>query len=198
MGINKTISEKFTEKPLIAYRRNPNLQQLIGGHRIENNKVVKRKSKIQGSCTPCNSKKGNKCCKQLKNTTTFKNRHTNREYQIFHRVNCKSKNVIYLLECRRCEDKAYVGKTEIPVNQRMNGHRSDARRTDKLAVDTHFLQPEHNFDRDARFTIIEMIIRKDLRGEPLTRLLEQREDFWILELATIEPKGFNIGLNTPN
>ena len=115
---------------------------------------------------------------------------------IYHRVNCKDRNVIYLLECTRCENKAYVGKAETQMNERMNGHRSDARKTYKLAVDTHFLQPGHYFDRDARFTIIEKITRKDLTGQKLTKLLEQREDFWMGKLGTIEPKGFNTALNT--
>ena len=60
LGINGEISKKFDTKPLIAYRRNPNLQQLIGGHRIENGRVVKRRLKFEGSCTPCRSRMGNK------------------------------------------------------------------------------------------------------------------------------------------
>ena len=134
----------------------------------------------------------------MKTTSTFRNRHSNKEYKIFHRVNCKDKNVVYLLECIKCDDKGYVGKSEMETNLRMNGHRSDARRTDKLAVDTHFLQPDHNFERDAKFTIIEKITKKDITGPNLTRLLEQREDFWMIKLGTISPKGFNTGLNFPN
>jgi len=198
LGINHEISRKFSKKPMIAYRRNPNLQQLLGGHKIENGKVVKPKQNFEGSCAPCRSKIGNKCCRQMKTTSTFRNRDTNRVYKIFHRVNCKDKNVIYQLECTKCKNKGYVGKSEVPMNLRMNGHRSDARRTDKLAVDTHFLLPGHNFDRDAKFTIIEKITKKDITGSNLTRLLEEREDFWMLKLGTIAPKGFNTGLNFPN
>ena len=155
LGINKDVSRKFNTKPLIAYRRNPNLQQLVGGHRIENGKVVKRKTLSKGSCSPCRSKEGNKCCKQMRTTTTFQNRHTNTVFKIFHRVNCKDKNIIYLLECIKCNNKGYVGKSEIAANLRMNGHRSDAKKQDKLAVDARFLQPGHDFQRDAKFTIIE-------------------------------------------
>ena len=62
----------------------------------------------------------------------------------------------------RCNDKGYVGKCETTTNVRMNGHRSDAKKPDKLAVDAHFLQPGHNFERDAKFTIIEKITKKDI------------------------------------
>ena len=195
LSINNKISKKFTEEPLIAYRRNPNLQQLLGGHKIENGKVVKRKSKTTGKCTPCRTNLGNKCCGQMKSTSTFKNRHNSKEYRIFHRVNCKDKRVIYLLECMKCDGKAYVGKSEPPMNLRMNGHRSDAKKKDKLAVDTHFLQPGHNFERDAKFTIIEKITKTDLSSVCLTNLLLRREDFWMATLGTIQPNGFNTGLN---
>ena len=196
LQINARITNKFVEKPRIAYRRNPNLRQLIGGHRIERNKVVKKTIKTLGICTPCRSQMGNKCCKQMKHTSTFRNRHTQKEYQIFHRVTCKSKNVIYLLECSLCDNKAYVGKSEIPMNERINGHRSDTRRN-KIAVDTHFLEPGHDFDKHAKFTIIEMITNTNLRGTQLTNLLKKREDFWMQKLHTIGNNGFNKGLNFP-
>ena len=198
LEINPRISKKFEEKPFIAYKRNPNLHQLIGGHRIEHGKVVKRTKKVQGKCTPCRSKQGNKCCKQMKSTMTFSNRHNNKTYKILHAVNCKDKNVIYLLECTKCDNKAYVGKSELPMNLRINGHRSDAKKTDKLAVDTHFLQPGHHFDRDAKFTIIEKITKTDLSGSELTSLLQRREDFWMLRLGTIAENGFNTALNFPS
>ena len=79
----------------------------------------------------------------------------------------------------------------------MNGHRSDAKKGDKLDVDTHFSQPGHNFDRDARFTIIEKIKKSNLQPEELTNLLLRREDFWMERLQTIQPNGFNKGLNFP-
>ena len=165
---------------------------------IENGKVSKRNKDTDGSCAPYRSKIGNKCCKQMKTTSTFQNPISGKKFKIFHRVNCKDKNIVYLLECAKCMNKGYVGKSEMPMNLRINGHRSDARKRDKLAVDTHFLQPDHNFDRDAMFTIIEKITKKDLKGSNLTRLLEQREDFWMLKLGTITPKGFNTGLNFPH
>ena len=83
------------------------------------------------------------------------------------------------------------------MNLRINGHRSDAKKIDKLAVDTHFSQAGHNFDRDAKFTIIEKIRKSNLQKEEMTNLLLRREDFWIKALQTIEPNGFNHGLNFP-
>ena len=83
------------------------------------------------------------------------------------------------------------------MHLRINGHRSDAKKNDKLSVDTHFLQPGLNFERDAKFTIIEKIKRTDLSGTHLTNLLLRREDFWMTKLGTIESERFNTGLNFP-
>ena len=196
LSINKDIAKKFTKEPLIAYRRNPNLRQLLGGNKIENGKVIRQKQNHTGKCSPCKPNRAYKCCRQMKSTSTFKNRLTGKVYQIYHRVNCKDRNIIYLLECIKCNHRAYVGKSEPQMNLRINGHRSDVDK-DKLAVDTHFAQPGHNFERDARFTIIEKIKKANLPQEELTNLLLRREDFWMKKLQTIEPNGFNQGLNFP-
>ena len=197
LSINKEISKKFRMEPLIAYRRNPNLRELLGGNRIENGQVVKRQRNNSGKCSPCKAILTYKCCRQIKATSTFKNRLTGKEYRIFHQVNCKDRNVIYLLECLKCDGKAYVGKTETPMNLRMNGHRSDSKKSQKLAVDIHFGQPGHSFDKDARFTIIEKVKKSNIQKDEVADLLLRREDFWIKQLQTIQPHGFNQGLNFP-
>ena len=83
------------------------------------------------------------------------------------------------------------------MNERINGHRSDAKKTDKLAVDTHFLLSGHNFDRDAKFTIIEKITKTELGKAEMTNLLQRREDFWMVKLKTLGTYGFNPRLNFP-
>ena len=37
--------------------------------------------------------------------------------------NCKSKNIIYLSECKLCVNKFYVGRTVQPLHKRLTGHR---------------------------------------------------------------------------
>ena len=49
----------------------------------------------------------------------------------------------------------HTGKTETFMNLRINGHRSDSKKSDRLAVDTHFGQPGHSFDRDFKLIVIE-------------------------------------------
>ena len=53
----------------------------------------------------------------------------------------------------------YIGKAETPFNIRLNNHRKDANGNNPKAIPafTHFKQPGHNFNKHAKFTLIEQI-----------------------------------------
>ena len=64
-------------------------------------------------------------CKQFViDTTTFQSYQTQQLYTIFHKLNCKSKFIIYLMECALCKIQ-YVGKAETAFNIRLNNHGKD-------------------------------------------------------------------------
>ena len=151
-------------------------------------------SNQKGGCSPCLTRSDNLCCKQIQRTSTFRSRITKQEFKIYHRVNCKSRFIIYLLECLRCYIQ-YVGKSEWPMNIRCNKHRNDVFREEAIQVCQHFKQPGHNFNRDAKITIIEELKNKDRSLKTMRKILEQREDFWIKKLKTLHPDGFNMELN---
>ena len=58
------------------------------------------------------------------------------------------------MDCSKCH-KQYVGKAQTAFNLRLNNHRKDVRRTDAIRADRHFNCPDHEFNRDAKFTVIE-------------------------------------------
>ena len=96
LSINENLRKVFDKKPLIAYRRNINLKQLIliGGNRIFKNKVVRKntkQSKQSGHCSSCLSKLNNFCFKQVKQTKTFQSCRTKETFQIFDNLTCKEK-----------------------------------------------------------------------------------------------------------
>ena len=95
------------------------------------------------------------------------------------------------MECTICKLQ-YVGKSEWPINIR-----NDVFRTDGLDCDKHFQETGHNFDKNAKFTIIEELKNKNRSPLAIRKLLEQREDAWIIKLRTLGPDGFNEGLNDP-
>ena len=112
LHINLNFGEIFQSPPILAFRQNKNFRDITGTKLIENGKV-KRKfmNKIQGKCTPCLARNRSLCCKQVVHTTTFRSNQTNRIFQIYHNLNCKSKYVIYLLECTKC--KKQIEKQEL-------------------------------------------------------------------------------------
>ena len=197
LQINTKMKEIFKDKPIMAYRRNKNLGDILGQKNLKNGKVIRKKEITNriGKCSPCYTRSDNLCCNQIENTRTFCSRRTNKEFQIFHRVNCKSNFIIYLLECTKCRIQ-YVGKSERPMNIRLNKHRNDVFREDAIKVCRHFKQPGHIFNRDAKVTIIEELKKKDKSLEQMRKTLEDREDFWIIRLKTLHPDGFNMELNT--
>ena len=72
--------------------------------------------------------------------------------KIFCNVNCKTPNVIFLLDCHVCGSQ-YVGESVQPFNKRMNGHRSDLTKKTLLLVSKHFVSPGHSLDDFGRSKI---------------------------------------------
>ena len=86
LQINSKFKEIFEEKPIIAYKRNVNLGDMIGQKNLKNGKVIRRKPLTlkKGSCKPCLSQRENLCCKQIHNTSRFSSTRTKEEFEIFH------------------------------------------------------------------------------------------------------------------
>ena len=180
--------------PILVFRRNKNLRDIIGTKLTENVKV-KRKftNKMQGKCTPCLANNRALCCKQVVHTTTSGSNQTNRIFQIYHNLNCKSKYVIYLLKCTKCKIQC-EGKAETEFSIRLNNHRKDVWKPDATPASRHF-SGNHNSNTHAKFILIEQIRHIDIDKEKNKERLKQRENFWILTLETLTPKGLNQELN---
>ena len=133
------------------------------------------------------------------NTNFFANQTGDKRFNIYHRVNCKTRNAIYLGFCIKCNKKQYVGKVESQgTNRIINKYRNDSKKNDSIPVDKHFLEPGHDFDRDFKLIVIEEIGSRNLTKEQTKNRLQKREDFWIQKLKTLEPHGFNERLNFLN
>ena len=123
-------------------------------------KVFKTHLQIsKGESESCNTtNKSSLCCTQVVNTKTFESYQTKRTFKVFHNLNYKSSFVIYLMECTLCKIQ-YVGKAEMPFNTRLNNHRKDANSNNPKAIPAsiHLNQPGHNFNKHAKFTLVEQI-----------------------------------------
>ena len=198
LQIEPKLKEIFAEPPILAFNRNKNLRDIIGGNKLfDNKKILNVKKFNKRKCQPCFTRSVNLCCKQLKTCSTFQSAFNENTFLIRHNVTCKSSCVIYLMECCLSEKSQYVGKSEYSVNLRINTHRNDVWRTDGPPCDKHFQMPSHNFNTYAKFTIIEEVYNKSLSKLKIRSLLEHREDFWILKLQTLSPQGLSISRNYP-
>ena len=101
------------------------------------------------------------------------------------------------MKCTLCK-RQYIGKSETAFNIRLNNHRKDVYKTNTPKADQHFKLPGHNFNRHAKFKLIEQINSTELDKALLTFRLKKREDFWIHELKTLNPYGFHAELKFLN
>ena len=117
--------------------------------------------------------------------TTFKSQQTKKIYKIFHNVNCASSYVIHLIGCILC-NKQYVGKAETSLSIRLNNHRKDVKKVDAIMICKYFQQASHNFNKHAKFTIIDQLMNTSKFKGTLTQPLIEREIFWILTLFRMD------------
>ena len=103
-------------------------------------------------------------------------------------TSCTSQNVIYLIECKRC-NMQYIGQTNQKVSKCMNSHRFDINNYDDQGYATnvalHFNLDSYSLD-DFRFVPIDIV------NNETDRLC--KETYWIHELDTLHPKGMNLKL----
>ena len=119
-----------------------------------------------GRCEPCGGKKTSlSICSNMKNTSTFKIKHSNEVYQIKENFNCNSKMVVYLIERRIC-GKQYNSSTVTIFRARANNYKSTHRTfrkeqilsnqvRNKKRFHEHYLQNDHNGICDWEITIID-------------------------------------------
>ena len=82
-------------------------------------------------------------CKNIQCTQKFRSTHTGEKIIIYCNANCKTENIIYLLECAMC-GLQYIGETKQQLSKRLNGHRSDANCKPDLPLSRHLRSTGHH------------------------------------------------------
>ena len=104
-------------------------------------------------------------------------------------MNCGTKNVIYLISCRKCAVQ-YVGETSQTLRCRFNNQRSRLKQLCGLYLYHHFSSDGHTLDDINIMPIEEVVLEpNDVISLPSKRL--QREEYWYRELCTVYPYGLN-------
>ena len=80
------------------------------------------------------------------------------------------------MKCILC-NKQYVGKAETSFNIRVNNHGKDVKKVDAIMACKHFHHESHNFNKHAKFTIIDQLRNTSKSKETLTQRLIERQNF---------------------
>ena len=147
-------------------------------------------------CSPCMK---TRCltCDIVPNCHNFSGSVFNQTYSINAKLDCDSKNLIYLYTCKLC-DKQYVGETGNSLRTRNNQHRTaiNCGNTED-ALYSHLL----NFHKNIQYSIdhysLTAIEKLPDSENPVTVTLDKvarlkREYCWIDTLCTFEPHGLNV------
>lgn len=185
--------ETRVPKPCVGFRKTRNLARTLVRARLRNvvdppksttEITLYRSPNLEGRSARCGTH-GCKCCRVMSRKISIFSSHNHKCFHTAVFSNCKSCNVIYLLECSKCDKRnQYVGQTSRPLSQRVSGHRAKAKLSayHNLPLYKHFSTADHNLERDARFSILE-------KTAPNRLLI--RESYWISTLQTVYPKGLD-------
>ena len=145
---------------------------------------ISPRSAYNGQCQKCDSRR---CmtCKNIQCTQKFSSTHTGEKFIIYCNANCKTENIIYLLECAIC-GLQYIGETKQQLSKRLNGHRSDANCKPDLPLSRHLRSTGHH---DSFGKLKVTIIDHNPKWDDKSR--QERESFWIRKLKTLSPNGIN-------
>ncbi|XP_071982900.1 peroxisomal membrane protein PMP34 isoform X2 [Engystomops pustulosus] len=180
-------------RPTIIARRAKNLKDhLTRSHFVQPATHTTGGHKIRGtfSCGECN------ICQYMANTDSLINPANERAYRLKQYINCKTKNVVYLIKCT-CP-KFYVGQTTQPLKKRIQQHLSTVNMAKKhfkqdkslTSVAMHFLNFHNSYCKGIKIYGLEKIDTNIRGGNPIPLLL-QKESRWIYELDTMTPTGLN-------
>jgi hypothetical protein len=174
------LRDAFPEPPLIAYKRQKNLGDLLIRAKLpakSQRKQTKRKLNGMKKCGKCVICPYIKEGKKIEGDTF--------EWHINKQVNCKTRNVVYMIECdiSKCKQR-YIGETDRELKDRISEHIGyvNTNKLDKV-TGNHFNQPGHS-KSNMKITIIEKVKSEE------TQYRKEREKFLIRKFNT-----FYCGLN---
>ncbi len=166
------LKQAFRSPPMVAYRRCKSLQDILVHYKLNKIQSVNRSD-------PCG--KGGALCQLMIERTTF-GRTGSKLYEIKGYIDCNRTDVMYCIECKKCNGLLYVGET-MSLYERFQNHKSTIKKNGKSQlVDKHF---------NADMGIIG--IQKLNRDSTFYR--RNIEDIWIDKLNTYVPNGLYRQLN---
>ena len=153
--------ETFSPPRVVAYKRTPNLRDLLVRTQLRDNTNPQQTPPPPG-IYKCNYPRCLTCPFLQEVQAKYSFSATKEERCINDNLSCKSKNIIYLIECRKCT-KQYIGETKRQLHDCFGEHRRSNQNHHQLIkltpVSTHFNQPGHSINH-LLLTPLELIHRQ--------------------------------------
>ena len=177
---NEEHRNTFCNIPVVGFKKGRSLKDLLVRAKLPELKQGGGKS------AGCN-RTGCEVCEFLEPTESFTNKEGDKKYTINSSLNCNSKNIVYLIQCKTCGIQ-YVGSASTKFRSRINNYKSHYRssfkkRTPQASFHAHFKQEGHKGMEDWNFTLIDQAQDCDS--------VRRKEAFWQYTLMSFKPNGLN-------
>lgn len=165
LEISEELKPITDSKTLVVYKRSTNLKQLL----------------TRADINPKFITKGSSFMQKTEHITSWK---TKVRFNITGRFNCQTKNVIYVINCKKC-GLQYVGQSGNTFHERFRGHLTDIRQGNQVKpVSRHFTSSNHTRHD------VNVVIVTQTTNNLNVRL--RTEESWISSLNTKYPAGLNL------
>src|SRR6218665_4043554 len=125
--------ETFAQYKIIAaYKKHKNIAQLLSRKQTKKTKGINQSI----GAFKCNSPRCH-TCQDITMTKHFRSTYTRRSYTIKDTLDCKSRNIIYLITCKKC-NMQYVGETSRRLSERLCNHKSNIKLKKDTPIAAHF------------------------------------------------------------
>ena len=176
-------NHRFSEsRPIGAYTVGRNLKSLLVKSKLSNTTRQQRQN-LNTGYRKCTSNRCSLCNHHSQETNTIQSTSTKQTFQIQDKLTCTSKNIIYVITCKKCNVQ-YVGETGQMARNRFNHHNSTIRTNKQTPIGIHFNSIKHE-QSDLVFTPVQQLVI-NTRSERL-----KAEKNWNKKLRTHYPWGLN-------
>jgi hypothetical protein len=167
-------SRIFTEKPLIAFRKDQSLRNMLVKSTLKRQGLAGAERCRRSRCASCTH------VTRVENIIGPKS-----TYHIKDHFTCTSSNLVYAIICKRC-DKLYTGETGRRLADRIRQHiQSIEGKQAATSVSEHFNASDHKGTHDIQVTGL-----VQLHGDTEhRRYMEQR---LVFNMGTLIPSGMNV------
>ena len=184
---NPKLKELFPKNSIIpSYRRSKSLKEILAPSKFASATSQNTNSCAAG-CFKCDKNRCDLCKNYFIESRVFSSFKTGKSYTIRSNLTCDSKNVIYLVSCKKCQLQ-YIGSTTTEFKVRFRNHKSFMVTNNKSCeVAVHFNSTPHSL-QDFSFQCIDQINQDCAEGD---KFLITKEAYWSAQLFTLSPHGLN-------